>query len=126
MKNRNRMLCVLAVVIAGLALAQQPAAKETSQGLYVVTYVDVYPNFAADAAKALDQFASDSKKDKGVVLFQVLRDVSRSNHFAIIELWQSRQVYDAHQNQAYCKKFRETIQPMLGSPFDERLYNGLP
>ena len=101
---------------------QQDAAKQ----LYVVTYVDVFPNFAAEAAKTLQQFASDSRKGAGVVRFEVMRDVARQNHFSIVAVWQNQKAFDAHVAQANTKLFREKIQPMLGSPFDERLYYLLP
>jgi quinol monooxygenase YgiN len=107
------------LVLAALSVcAQQQAAKQ----LYVVTYIDVFPNFAADTNKFLLQFAADSRKDPGSVRFEVLRDVERSNHFTVVEVWQSRQAYEAHLALDHSKQFREKLQPGLGSPFDERMY----
>ena len=126
MSKAHRILLLLALiglVSARPASAQQPAPAKQ---LYVVTYVDVFPNFAADTNKLLQQFASDSRKDPGSVRFEVLRDVERSNHFTIVEVWQNRQAYDAHLALEHTKQFREKIQPGLGSPFDERYYNALP
>ena len=116
--GRMRLILPLAALLAAAALAQQPAAKK----VYVVTYIDVFPNFAADTTKALQQFAEDSRKDAGSVRFEILRDVERTNHFTVVEVWQSRQAYEAHLGLAHTKTFRERIQPGLGSPFDERLY----
>jgi quinol monooxygenase YgiN len=112
---RFGMLVVLAAVAAW---AQQQAAKQ----LYVVTYIDVFPNFAANTNKFLQQFAADSRKDAGSVRFEVLRDVERTNHFTVVEVWQSRQAYEAHLALDHSKQFREKLQPGLGSPFDERMY----
>jgi len=106
-------------VFAGSVGAQQPQ-------LQVVTYVDVYPNFAAEAVRILSQFRDASLKDEGAVRFEVLRDVARANHMAIVEVWRSRELYEAHLAKPYAREFREKLQPMLGSPFDERLYNALP
>jgi len=117
--SRWLQMMVLLALAALAAGAQQPAAKQ----LYVVTYIDVFPNFAADTSKALLQFAADSRKDAGSVRFEVLRDVERTNHFTIVEVWENRQAYEAHLGLAHTKQFREKIQPGLGSPFDERLYN---
>ncbi len=111
-----RKLALLFAAAAGLVFGQNAR-------LYVVTYVDVYPNFADGTAAALTAEVAASKKDAGFVRYEFMRDVSRSNHFAIVEVWQSRQSYEAHLTQAHVKKFRETIQPWMGSPFDERLYN---
>lgn len=115
-------LFLVITLVSPPALAQQEPAKE----LHVVTYVDVLPAFATEAAKLLPQFASDSRKHAGVVRFEVMRDVSRQNHFSIVEVWQNQKAFDAHVAQAGTKLFREKIQPMLGSPFDERLYYLLP
>ena len=122
MRSARRILPLVALLwLAIPVFAQQEAAKK----LYVVTYVDVFPNFAAQTNKLLLEFASDSRKDTGSVRFEVLRDVDRTNHFTVVEVWQNRQAYEAHLNLAHTKNFREKIQPGLGSPFDERLYNNL-
>jgi len=120
----KRLFCISTLLaLAALAAgAQQQAPKQ----LYVVTYIDVFPNYAADTNKFLLQFAADSRKDNGSVRFEVLRDVERTNHFTIVEVWQTRQAYEAHLALDHTKQFREKIQPGLGSPFDERLYYGLP
>jgi quinol monooxygenase YgiN len=113
----------LAPVVLSVPASAQQKAEARSGALYVVTYVDVFPNFTDDTIKALRQFATDSHKDQGLVRFEFLQDVVRTNHFSIVEVWQNRQAYDAHLTQEHSKRFREKIQPGLGSPFDERLYN---
>ena len=120
MMKHTAVLIVL--VTFGVLFAQQRAAPQ----LHVVTYVDVYPNFAADTAKLLEQFAADNRKDPGFVRFEALRDVARANHFAIVEVWQSQKAYDEHLAAPHSKNFRDQLQKGLGSPFDERLYNALP
>jgi quinol monooxygenase YgiN len=117
------MLGWLAPVAFPVSASAQQKAETRSGALYVVTYVDVFPNFTDETLKALRQFATDSRKDRGSVRFEFLQDVVRTNHFSIVEVWENRQAYDAHLTQQHCKRFREKIQPGLGSPFDERLYN---
>jgi quinol monooxygenase YgiN len=113
----------LAPGVLPVSVSAQQKTEARSVALYVVTYVDVFPNFAEDTVKALRQFAADSRKDPGLVRFEFLQDVVRTNHFSIVEVWQNRQEYDAHLTQEHSRRFREKIQPGLGSPFDERLYN---
>jgi len=113
----------LVPVVLPTAASAQPKAEAKSGALYVVTYIDVFPNFTDDTLKALRQFATDSRKDHGSMRFEFLQDVVRTNHFSVVEVWQNRQAYDAHLTQEHTKRFREKIQPGLGSPFDERLYN---
>jgi len=112
------LVALLSVTIPQPGVAQAGGAKQ----LFVVTYVDVFPNFAAESARQLQQFAEDSRKDPGCVRFEVMRDVERSNHFTIVEAWQDRKAYEAHLGLAHTKNFRDKIQAGLGSPFDERLY----
>jgi len=113
----------LVPVVLPTAASAQPKAEAKPGALYVVTYIDVFPNFTDDTLKALRQFATDSRKDHGSMRFEFLQDVVRTNHFSVVEVWQNRQAYDAHLTQEHTKRFREKIQPGLGSPFDERLYN---
>ena len=91
--------------------------------LYVVTHVDVTPNYAADAATLLTKFAADSRKDKGSVSFELLGDLGRKNHFTFMSVWENQAAFDAHLEANHTKEFREKLQPMLGSPFDERLHH---
>jgi quinol monooxygenase YgiN len=120
MSNLRRSLAwvAAAAAISPLAAQQTPAAR-----LYVVTYVDVYPQYAAEAAKMLEQLSADSRKEAGSVRFEAMRDVARANHFAIVEVWQSRQAYETHRMAGHTRSFRERLQAWLGSPFDERLYS---
>jgi quinol monooxygenase YgiN len=91
--------------------------------IYVVTHVDLAPNYAADGAKLLQKFASDSHQDKGVVRFELLQDLSRKNHFTIMGVWENHAAFDGHLEADHTKQFRDKLQPMLGSPFDERLHS---
>ena len=102
-------------------------AQDADERLYVVTHVDVLgPNGAAEAAQMLHEFAADSRKDQGSVRFEVLRDPVRLNHFTIVEVWRTRQDFESHLAASHSRAFREKLQPMLGSPFDERLHTLLP
>lgn len=105
------------------ALSAPAPAQDPGQKIYVVTHVDIGgPALAAQGAKLLQQFATDSVKDPGSVRFELLREPNRINHFTIVEVWQNKQAFEAHLALAHTKSFREKIQPLLGSPFDERLH----
>ena len=113
-----------AIFVLLLAALSAPApAQDPGQKLYVVTHVDIGgPALAAEGAKLLQQFATDSVKDPGSVRFELLREPNRINHFTIVEVWQNRQAFETHLTLPHTKTFREKIQPLLGSPFDERLH----
>ncbi len=56
----------------------------------------------------------------------VLQQDGRPNHFTLLEEWRAQADYDTHLGAAHTRHFREALQPMLGSPFDERLHTELP
>jgi quinol monooxygenase YgiN len=105
--------------IAAGVRAQEPGMHDK---IYVVAHVDVLPTEAATGTKLLKQYADDSRKDKGAVRIEVYIQVSRVNHFSVVEVWENRQAFDAHEAAPHTKKFREQIDPLLGSPYDERLH----
>ncbi len=126
---RTRTVSVLTAALALLASFwiagsfSTLRAQEPGQRLYVVTHIDILgPTAAADAAKMLLEFAANSRKEAGSVRFEVLREPTRLNHFTVVEVWESRMAFENHLASAHSKAFREKLQPMLGSPFDERLH----
>jgi quinol monooxygenase YgiN len=129
MAFRNKKFTIIALAVAGIfmGLCDIAGAQDIDERLYVVTHLDVLgPNGAAEAATILHEFAVDSRKDQGSVRFEVLRDPVRLNHFTIVEVWRTQQNFESHLAASHSKAFREKLQPMLGSPFDERLHKLLP
>ena len=41
----------------------------------------------------------------------------------MVGAWENQAAFDAHLEADHAKQFREKLQPMLGSPLDERLYS---
>jgi quinol monooxygenase YgiN len=111
---------LLSLGCTGSASAQQPEDR-----LYVVSHVDVFPPHAAECVKLLEQFAAESRQDAGVVRVEVLQESEHPNHFTILEVWQTRQAFEAHTASEHTKQFRNKLFPWLGSPYDER-FNRLP
>ena len=122
MKSLRRMfiLALSVPLIAGLAVPQTP-----EQYVYVVTHVDISgtPAVFAAGTRLLKEFSAESRKDPGVVRFELLIQTGRLNHFTILEVWRTREAFEAHTAAEHTKRFRLDIQPMLGSPFDERLHS---
>jgi quinol monooxygenase YgiN len=120
-------LLLAAGAILCVGLWAPARAQEPGQQLYVVTHVDLAgPTAAPDGTKLLLEFAADSRKEKGLVRFELLREVSRLNHLTLVQVWQTRADFEAHQAAAHTKAFRDKIQPLLGGPLDERLHIILP
>ncbi len=108
------------------AFAVAPARDGSGQAVHVVAHVDIAGNAAqAEAPSMLRKLAETSRAEPGCLRFDVLQHVMRANHYTIIEVWQDQKSIDAHRAAAHTKEFRELIQPMSGSPLDERWYKGV-
>ncbi len=105
--------------LAGQARAQEPGPHDK---IYAVTHVDILPTGTVAGTKLLRQYIADSRKEKGAVRIEAYAQISRVNHLTIVEVWESQQAFDAHLAAAHTVQFRQQIDPMLGSPYDERLH----
>jgi len=103
----------------------QTAKEKLSSSLIFVIHVDVMPPFAVPATELLTKYKRTSFKDPGVKRVEILQQVGRPNHFTIIEEWDNQAAYDAHLGTLSTREFRSNLQPMLGSPFDERAHHAL-
>ncbi len=123
-RTRRVLQTCMVLLLAATWFAAPARSQEASKSgaIYAVIHVDSVPTDAASVTKLLQQYAVDTRKDKGSVRIEVYVQADRGNHFSIVEVWQDQQAYDSHLAAAHTKKFREQIQPSLGSPFDERLH----
>ena len=127
-RGRRPFLEILAVLIlvtgavAGAVLAQ---GQEMRDRIYVVTHVDIIPPQKDAGTKLVQQYVLDTRKDPGVVRVEAGAEISRGNHISLVEVWQSRKAFDEHVAAAHTRQFRQQIDPMLGSPYDERLHQNL-
>jgi quinol monooxygenase YgiN len=112
---------LLILVVIGYAVRISAQDTGMRDRIYVVTHVDTLPG-NGPAVKLLEQYAADSRKDKGAVRIELYVQISRTNHFSLVEVWENQQAFEAHEAATHTRQFRDQIQPMLGSPFDERLH----
>jgi quinol monooxygenase YgiN len=123
MNSMNRVLwAVVVMVLAALPFAGRVRAQGANDKVYVVTHVDLTPNFAVEGTKALQQYVVDSRKDSGLIRMELLQDNARTNHYTVVSVWENSKAFEAHEGTEHSKRLRDKIQPMLGSPFDERLH----
>ena len=110
-----RVLPVLFSVLAmGVAQTQEP--------LHVITHIDLFPAGTGTGITLLKQFAASTLKEKGCLRFEILQQEGRPNHFTVDAMWKDKSAFDAHDSAPYTKEFREKMQPLIGSPWDERLH----
>jgi quinol monooxygenase YgiN len=90
--------------------------------MYVVTHVDVPPPRREETELLLRNLAERSRNDDGNVRYDVFQQTSRTNHFTVFAVWKDDKAFASHDVQQHTRQFREALGPMLGAPYDERLY----
>ena len=63
--------------------------------------------------------------DGGNLRFDVLQHATRGNHFTVIETWSGQKALDDHAAATHTRQYRDELQPLTGSPLDERIYKQL-
>ena len=108
------LLAVIPLLMASAAHAQEP--------VYAVTHIDLMPANVPAGIAAMKQFAVETTKEKSCVRFEILQQDGRPNHLTLVGIWKDQKAFDAHDSAPYTKEFREKMQPLIGSPWDERLH----
>ena len=112
----------LMLALVPLVLASAPAAHAQGTAdptVYVVRYIEVMPAAQEKSAGLLKQLAEASRKEAGVVRFDVLQRTAPASHFATFEVWKDQPSLDAHAAAAH-KQFLDAVQPLLIAPVDDR------
>ncbi len=93
--------------------------------LYAVTHVDVIPPRREDAVAALKILGEANRAAEGNVRYEIVQQTNRPNHFTVVEVWRSRQAFDANGMSAHQREFRDKLAQVTGALYDERLYERL-
>lgn len=103
-----------------------PRAAASGQAVHVVAHVDIAAGGAKiDAPGMLRRLAEASRSEQGCLRFDILQHVMRANHFTVVEVWQNQDALDAHAATAHARQYRDELQPVSGSPLDERVYKAI-
>jgi len=120
-----RSLISLALSLAMAALGVTAAGAADNATFYTVTYAEVIPPAAAQAATAVRQYAEATRKDAGAVRVESVQRIDRPNQFVVLAAWTEAKAFEAHQAAASTKAFQTTVLPLLASPNDQRLHQAL-
>jgi quinol monooxygenase YgiN len=101
-----------------------PAKPATAAGaVYMQLHLDVVPPGLAPALAAVKQVAEAARKGEGNLRYDVLQSVKINvSHMTFFGAWVSRKAFDDYESSAYGRHFRDAVGPLLGSPYDDRLY----
>ena len=91
--------------------------------VYMQLHLDVFPPGIEPTLAAAKAVAEAARKGEGNLRYDVVKSVKPpQSHTTFLAAWQNRKAFDAYENSAYARQFRDTVGPLLGSPFDDRLY----
>jgi quinol monooxygenase YgiN len=120
-----KIVCAALIVAAVIGAVSGREALAQSQPAHVVTYMEVAPSAAADAAGLLRQLAAASRKETGNLRYEVLQQIGRPGHFAILETWSDAKAFGAHVAGSAMKQFRGQLDPLRVAFYDERPNTGI-
>lgn len=100
-------------------------SQDLQTSVVTVIHIDAMPQFTERASTLLFGFRNDSLREAGSKTFEVLQEIDHPNHFTLVEAWRSEKDYEAHNISVQTRHFRDQLQAMLGSPFDERIHREL-
>ncbi len=104
------------------ATAQAPPADPR---MYAVTYVDMLPAAAKAIVGAFAQYREASRKENGFVSFELLELIGRPGNYVVLETWRDQQALEAHANAPHVKTYRDALQSVRVSGYDQRPYRVL-
>jgi autoinducer 2-degrading protein len=100
--------------------SQEPAGPDA---IYMHLHLDVFPPGIEKTLAAARAVAEAARKDAGNLRYDVVKSVKPpQSHTTFLAAWRDRKAFDAYESSAYARQFRDTVGPLLGSPFDDRLY----
>ena len=113
---------LLLLLISTVLLCAQAPPDSTA---YSVAYVDILPASRTAAITALKEYRDASRKDDGFQRIEFFEQAGRPAHFCIIETWANSRDLDTHAASANAKDFRNKIDSMRLSDYDQRPYKTL-
>lgn len=94
--------------------------------LFVVTHVDVPPPRKDETEVLLRRLAEHSRlEDKNARYDVFQQNAPRTNHFTVFAVWNNGPAFTSYTAAAHAREFREALGPLLGAPYDERLYKSV-
>jgi quinol monooxygenase YgiN len=111
------------MIMAGLfAHVGAARAQDTAQPVYVVTYVEVAPDFSSQARQLILAHSVEVGKASGAVQVDPLQRIGYPNHFALVEQWQSESAKQTTASTEAVMKFRTALAPLQIASYDERFH----
>ncbi len=129
MRSLHRLWALLLfLAVAPAALGQVKLANGTvlpEKPFFIVSYIEAAPGETRKAAELVRKQAAAARAAPGNLRAEALQQSGRRNHFLLLEVWRDQAARDAHARSPATVAFRQALQPLLYSPYDERPHAGL-
>lgn len=119
-----RSLLQAAALVLSIACGM-PAHAQVAEAVYAVAYVDAAPASKAAVIAVFKQYREASGKDPGYGGIEILEQIERPAHFALVETWRDQPALDAHLAAAHTQQFMNALKPLRLSAYDQRIYKTL-
>ncbi len=107
-------ILTLTFVMTAVVNAQDATA------VFAIAYIEIKPSSTDQAISLLRVYADESRAESGNRRFQILQRTGRPNHFAILDAWDDQQALEEHAASTHTRIFRNGLEALLYSPYDER------
>jgi quinol monooxygenase YgiN len=119
------LVAAFMMMIGSLGYGGVAPAQDAAQPTYVVTYLEIVPSLASEARQLILAHSAEAGKASGAVQIDALERIGYSNHFALIEQWQSSSAKQAYGSTDAAMKFRAALGPLQSAGYDERIHGPL-
>ncbi|HOQ33226.1 MAG TPA: antibiotic biosynthesis monooxygenase [Candidatus Hydrogenedens sp.] len=89
----------------------------------VFVYVHVKPEFVEAFRIESEHNARESRKEAGVVRFDILQQMDDPTRFVLYEAYKDEDGAKAHKETAHYAKWRDAVAPMMAEPRYSVKYN---
>ena len=126
--SRLFLLCTLLTpMLAAQAEQTQSAQPSNAVSFVVVTHVDLLPdtsvpNGVETGIALLKNYVQSTAHANGNRSAVLITWAPTNNHFQVIEVWSSRAAFESYIGTAGAISFRNSLQGLIGSPYEQRLY----
>lgn len=84
--------------------------------IVALVYVNVKPEFVDDFKRESEINAQESRKEPGVIRFDVLQNTTEPNKFILYEAYKDEESAKAHKDTPHYQKWRDAVAPMMAEP----------
>ncbi|HXD26749.1 MAG TPA: putative quinol monooxygenase [Propionibacteriaceae bacterium] len=90
----------------------------------LIVHVDVavIPDFVEGFLAATEENAMASRRESGIVRFDVLSDRTNPAHLVLVEVYRDEDAATAHKETGHYQRWRDIVAPMMARPREATRY----